>query len=151
MRCVRIAALAGLQARGLSSSGTRGYICGCEMSGEGRVMVARRFEPYLAGSVMFLLGLVLVGYLAGPSLPKQVPFLFLAGVGIIFCVLAIFKSRTPAKYEMSARITLAYGLLSLIIGVLWLSVSLQVEIAEYLLALLLVFFGLVFLAYTRLK
>jgi len=89
--------------------------------------------------------------LAGLSSPKQIPSLFLAGVGVIFCLLAIFKARTPAKHEMSARTTLAYGLLSLVIGVLWLSVSLQVEIAEYLLALLLVFFGLVFLGYTRLK
>jgi len=113
--------------------------------------VARRFEPYLAGSVMLLLGLILVGYLAGFSSPKQIPSLFLAGVGIIFCVLSVFKARTPAKYEMSARTTLAYGLLSLIIGVLWVSVSLQAEIAEYMLALLLVFFGLIFLAYTRLK
>jgi len=130
---------------------TRVYICGPEMSGEGRILVGRRFEPYLAGSIMVLLGLVLVGYLAGLSSPKQIPSLFLAGVGIIFCLLAIFKVRTPAKYEMSARTTFAYGLLSLIIGVLWLSVSLQAEMAEYLLALLLVFFGLIFLAYTRLK
>ena len=134
-----------------NSGFTRVYIFECEMSREGRVLVARRFEPYLAGSVMVLLGLILVGYLAGFSSPKQIPSLFLAGVGIIFCVLSVFKARTPAKYEMSARTTLAYGLLSLIIGVLWVSVSLQAEIAEYLLALLLVFFGLIFLAYTRLK
>jgi apolipoprotein N-acyltransferase len=100
---------------------------------------------------MVLIGLVLVGYLVGLSSPRQIPSLFLAGVGVMFCLLAIFKARTPAKYEMSARTTLAYGLLSLIIGVLWLSVSLQAEIAEYLLALMLVFFGLVFLAFTRLK
>jgi len=46
---------------------------------------------------------------------------------------------------------MAYGILALIIGVLWFSVSLEPQIAEYLLGLLLVFFGLVFLAYTRLK
>jgi hypothetical membrane protein len=114
-------------------------------------MVARRFERYLAGSVLLLLGLVLLGYLAGLNSPRQIPAIFLAGVGVIFCLLAIFKAKTPAKYEMSARTTLAYGVLSLIIGVLWYSVSLQPGIAEYLLALLLVFFGLVFLAYTRFK
>jgi apolipoprotein N-acyltransferase len=108
------------------------------MSGVGRVMVGRRFEPYLAGSVMLLLGLILVGYLAGLSSPRQIPSLFLAGVGVIFSLLAIFKVKTPAKYEMSARTTLAYGLLSLIIGVLWFSVSLGPEITEYMLALLLV-------------
>ena len=115
-------------------------------------MVARRFETYLAGSVLVLLGLVLVSYLAGWNSPKQIPAVFLAGVGVIFCVLAILKVRAPGqKYEMSPRTTLAYGVLALVIGVLWLVVSLQAQIAEYLLALLLVFFGLIFLAYTRLK
>lgn len=115
-------------------------------------MVARRFERYLAGSILILLGLILIGYLTGLNSPRQVPALFLAGVGVIFCILAILKSRAPGgKYEMSARTTLAYGVLALVIGVLWLVVSLQAQIAEYLLALLLVFFGLIFLAYVRLK
>jgi len=115
-------------------------------------MVARRFEPYLAGSVLALLGLILAGYLSGFSTPRQIPAIFLAGVGVIFCFMAVLKSKVPAgKFEMSPKTTLAYGVLALIIGVLWLVVSLQAQIAEYLLALLLVFFGLVFLAYTRLK
>ena len=115
-------------------------------------MVARRFETYLAGAVLLLLGLVLVGYLSGLSSLQQMPSLFLAGVGVIFCLLAILKHRAPGeKYEMSPRTTMAYGVLALVIGVLWLVVYLQTEIAEYLLALLLVFFGLIFLAYTRLK
>ena len=115
-------------------------------------MVARRFEPYLAGSVLVLLGLVLVGYLFGLNSPKQITALFLAGVGIIFCLLALLKRKAPGeKYEMSPRTTMAYGVLALVIGVLWFSVSLQPEISEYLLALLLVFFGLIFLAYTKLK
>lgn len=45
---------------------------------------------------------------------------------------------------------MAYGLLALVIGVLWLLVSLQTQMAEYLLAFLLVFFGLIFLVYVRL-
>jgi len=115
-------------------------------------MVARRFETYLAGSVLLLLGLILLGYLSGFNSPRQIPAIFIAGVGVIFTLLAIFKARSPRqKYEMSPRTTFAYGVLALIIGVLWFSISLQTQIAEYLLALLLVFFGLVFLAYMRLK
>ena len=115
-------------------------------------MVARRFEAYLAGSVLVLLGLILVCYLAGFNSPRQIPALFLAGVGVIFCILAIMRARIRGgKYEMSPRTTMAYGVLALVIGVLWFAVSLQAQAAEYLLALLLVFFGLVFLAYTRLK
>jgi FtsH-binding integral membrane protein len=115
-------------------------------------MVARRFETYLAGSILLLLGLILVGYLSGFNSPRQIPAIFIAGVGVIFTLLAVFKAKTSRqKYEMSPRTTLAYGVLALVIGVLWFSVSLQAQVAEYLLALLLVFFGLVFLAYTRLK
>lgn len=115
-------------------------------------MVARRFETYLAGSVLLLLGLILLGYLSGFNSPRQIPAIFIAGVGVIFTLLAIFKARSPRqKYEMSPRTTLAYGVLALVIGVLWFSISLQTQIAEYLLALLLIFFGLVFLAYMRLK
>jgi len=115
-------------------------------------LVARRFETYLAGAVLVLLGVILLGYLTGFSSPRQIPALFLAGVGVIFCLLAILKRKVPGKkYEMSPRTTLAYGVLALVIGVLWFSVSLQPAVAEYLLGLLLVFFGLVFLAYTRLK
>jgi len=115
-------------------------------------MVARRFEPYLAGSMLVLLGLILAGYLSGVSTPQQIPSIFLAGVGVVFCVMAILKAKTPAgKFEMSSRATLAYGILALVIGVLWYAVSVEPQVAEYLLVLLLVFFGLIFLAYTRLK
>jgi len=115
-------------------------------------MVARRFERYLGGSILILLGVILLAYLSGSASPRQIPPLFLAGVGVIFCLLAILKMKSRGeKYEMSPRTTLAYGLLALVIGVLWLLVSLQMQMAEYLLAFLLVFFGLVFLAYVRLK
>ena len=115
-------------------------------------MVARRFERYLAGALLVLFGIILVSYLIGFILSMQIPALFLAGVGVIFYVLAIVKARVPgAKYEMSPRTTLFYGVLALVIGALWLVVSLRVQMAEYLLALLLVFFGLVFLAYTKFK
>ena len=115
-------------------------------------MVARRFETYLAGSVLVLVGVILLDYLSGFSSPRQIPALFLAGAGVIFCVMAVLKRKAPGpKYEMSARTTLAYGVIALVIGVLWFSVYLKPQVAEYLLAFLLVFFGLIFLAYTRLK
>jgi drug/metabolite transporter (DMT)-like permease len=96
--------------------------------------------------------LIFLGYVSGFSSPRQIPAFFLAGAGVIFCVLAVLKRRVPGqKYEMSARATMAYGVLALVIGVLWFSVSLQPQVAEYLLGLLLIFFGLIFLAYTRLK
>jgi hypothetical protein len=99
-----------------------------------------------------LLGVILLGYLSGFGSPRQIPALFLAGVGVIFCVLAVLKRKAPGqKYEMPARTTMAYGVLALVIGVLWFSVTLQQQLAEYMLALLLVFFGLVFIAYVRLK
>jgi len=102
--------------------------------------------------MLVLLGLILAAYLSGVSTPQQLPAIFLAGVGVVFCVMAILKVKAPAgKFEMSPRVTLAYGVLALVIGVLWLAVSLEPQVAEYLLVLLLVFFGLVFLAYTRLK
>jgi len=113
--------------------------------------LSRRFERYLAGAVMLVIGLVLLRYLLGYSSPRQVPALFLIGVGAIFCVQSVLKAKSPVKYEMSPRVTLAYGILALLIGVLWFSLSLQTLIAEYLLVLIFIFFGLVFLAYTRLK
>ena len=115
-------------------------------------MVARRFERYLAGSVLVIFGIILVSYLIGLISPGQIPAVFLAGVGVVFCILAIVKARVPGgKYEMSPRTTLFYGVLALVIGVLWFAVSLRVQSAEYLLGLLLVFFGVVFLAYSRFK
>jgi len=115
-------------------------------------LVARRFETYLAGSDLVLVGVILLDYLSGFSSTRQIPALFLAGAGVIFCVMAVLKRKAPGpKHEMSARATLAYGVIALVIGVLWFSVYLEPQVAEYLLAFLLVFFGVIFLAYTRLK
>ncbi len=112
---------------------------------------SRRFEPYLAGSVMALLGLILFAYLIGVIQATEIPAIFLFGVGVIFCALAVMKTKMRRTYEMSPRTTLAYGVIALIIGALWLSLSFEPVVAGYILASALVFFGLVFLAYTRLK
>jgi hypothetical protein len=113
--------------------------------------MARRFETYLAGSIMLLIGLLLVAFLIGLVGSGFLPALFLVGIGVIFSVMALLKSRSPVQYEMSARTTLAYGLIAAIIGVLWVTLSVQVALAGYVLAGLLILFGLLFLAYTRVK
>lgn len=52
---------------------------------------------------------------------------------------------------MSPRTTLAYGVLALLIGVLWASVSVEATLAGYVLVVALVFFGGVFLIYAKLS
>jgi hypothetical protein len=113
--------------------------------------MAHRFETYIAGSIMLLIGLLLVALLIGIMGSGLIPAFFLIGIGIIFSAMALLKSRAPVQYEMSARTTLTYGLIAAIIGVLWVSVSVQTTLAGYVLAVLLIFFGLLFLAYTRVK
>lgn len=114
-------------------------------------MTTRRFETYLAGSVLILAGFLLVFFRLGSVASTQLPAVFLIGIGIIFSFMAVLKSRAPAAYEMSPRTTLAYGVLAAVIGVLWVSLSIQAALAGYLLAALLIFFGIVFLAYKRIK
>lgn len=65
--------------------------------------------------------------------------------------MAVLKSKAPAKYEMSPMTTLAYSGLAVVIGVLWGSPSIQVALEEYFLAFVLIFFGVVFLAYTKIR
>ena len=113
--------------------------------------MARRFEAYLAGSIMLLIGLLLIGYLVGVVELSLILALFLVGVGIIFSVMAVLKASAPATYEMSATTTLAYGLIAMIIGVLWITLSFQAASAGYVLAVLLIFFGLLFLVHTRIR
>jgi hypothetical protein len=113
--------------------------------------MARRFETYLAGSIMLLIGLLLIAFLMDMVVAGLLPALFLIGIGVIFSVMAVLKSTAPVQYEMSARTTLAYGLIAAIIGLLWVALSVQATLAGYVLAVLLVFFGLVFLAYPRVK
>ncbi len=100
---------------------------------------------------MLLLGILLIVFLMGIVAAEYLVPVFLVGIGIVFAAMAVLKSSAPLTYEMSARTTLAYGLISLIVGVLWITLSFQVAAAGYVLAGLLVFFGLLFLAYTRIR
>jgi len=111
--------------------------------------MAHRFETYIAGSIMLLLGILLIVFLMGIVAAEHLAPLFLVGIGIVFSLMAVLKASAPVTYEMSARPTLAYGLIAMIIGVLWITLSVQVTAAGYMLAGLLIFFGLLFLAYTR--
>lgn len=100
---------------------------------------------------MLLLGIILIAFLTGIVGAGYLAPLLLVGVGVIFSLMAVLKASAPAPYEMSARTTLAYGLIAVIIGVLWVGLSVQMTLAGYILAGLLIFFGLLFLAYTRTK
>ena len=112
-------------------------------------MAKRRFEAYLAGSLLLLLGLLLLAFLGGLVALGELPPLFLSGVGVIFLVMALLKSMAPMTYEMPVKVILAYGVIAFIIGLLWLALSLQAVFAGYILAIALIFFGILFLAYTR--
>lgn len=98
---------------------------------------------------MLLIGLLIVVFLAGLVAAVFLLAFFLIGVGIIFSVMALMKSRAPATYEMSPRTTLAYGIIAIVIGLLWVTLYVQAAIAGYVLAAALIFFGLLFLAYAR--
>jgi prolipoprotein diacylglyceryltransferase len=100
---------------------------------------------------MLLIGILIVALLVGLVAPNFLLALFLIGIGMIFSVMALMKSRAPATYELSPRTTLAYGIIAIIIGLLWVSLYVQAAVAGYVLAAALIFFGLVFLVYTRFK
>ncbi len=100
---------------------------------------------------MLLLGILLLTLVANYISVYLLPALFLVGLGVIFLVMALLKSQSRGTYEFSPRTTLAYGVILFIIGILWTSLSLQTMFAGYILAAALIFFGLIFLAYTRVK
>lgn len=100
---------------------------------------------------MVFIGGLLLAYLTGLLSASYLAPLFLIGVGVIFSVMALIKMSAPASYEMPPRTTLAYGVLAIVIGVLWVLVSVATILAGYVLALVLIFFGAIFLAYTRIR
>lgn len=100
---------------------------------------------------MLLMGALLLAYMSRILAVGYLAPLFLVGVGVIFSVMAVFKAKAPASYEMPPRTTLAYGVAAIIIGLLWFLGSVAALLAGYALALVLIFFGIVFLAYTRIR
>jgi apolipoprotein N-acyltransferase len=109
----------------------------------------RQHEVSLAGAVMLLVGLLLILYLLGQIPILDMLPLFLIGVGIIFSTIAFVKLKGPrSQYEMPPKVYLGYGVVAIVIGGLWLSASTQLIFAEFVLAGMLIFFGLVFILYS---
>ena len=98
---------------------------------------------------MLLLGLLLLIYLLGVIALLNLPPLFLIGVGAIFLTIALVKLKSKrSEYEMPPKAYVGYGAVAIVIGGLWLSLSIQLIFAEFLLAGLLIFFGVVFMLYS---
>ena len=112
---------------------------------------SHRFEAYSAGSLLLLLGLLLLGFLGGVVAVVQLPALFLTGIGIIFLVMGLLKSTAPVPFEMPVKVTLAYGVIAFVVGVVWLALWVQTVIAGYILAIVMIFFGCIFVAYTGVR
>jgi hypothetical protein len=109
----------------------------------------RQHEISIAGAVMLLVGLLLVLYLLGQIAVLNILPLFLIGVGIIFSTVAFVKLRGPrSQYEMPPKAYLWYGVVAIVIGGLWLSVSIQLIFAEFVLAGVLILFGVLFILYS---
>ena len=110
---------------------------------------SRQHEFSIAGAVMLLVGLLLILYLLGMIVIFSVLPLFLLGVGVIFLAVACLKFRCPRSgYEMPPKAYLWYGVVAMVIGGLWLSLSIQLILAEFVLAGVLILFGAVFILYS---
>ena len=98
---------------------------------------------------MLLVGLLLIFYLLGQIAVLNILPLFLIGVGIIFSTIAFIKLKGPrSQYEMPPKVYLEYGVVAIVIGALWLSLSIQLIFAEFVLAGMLILFGAVFILYS---
>ena len=102
---------------------------------------------------MLLIGGLLIFYLIGNIAVVNVLPLFLIGIGVIFTVLGLITLREPKAADARAflmlpRAYLVYGVLAVVVGVVWLSWPIQM--IWYVLAGLLILFGVVFLMYAGL-
>ena len=94
---------------------------------------------------MLLVGVLLLGYLLGPITPLNILPVFLVGIGIIFTLLGITTLGEPGVYP---KAYVGYGVLAIIIGVVWYSLSIwTILIAAFALAGALIVFGVLFLLY----
>jgi len=111
-------------------------------------------EMALAGGTMLLVGGLLIFYLIGNIAVVNILPLFLIGIGVIFALLGLVTLREPKaddarSFLMLPRAYLMYGVLAVLIGVVWLSWPIQM--IWYVLAGLLILFGVVFLIYAGLN
>jgi predicted lysophospholipase L1 biosynthesis ABC-type transport system permease subunit len=107
----------------------------------------------LAGGTMLLIGGLLIFYLIGNIAVVNILPLFLIGIGVIFTILGLVTLREPKAddaraFLMLPRAYLVYGVLAVVVGVVWLSWPIQM--IWYVLAGLLILFGVVFLIYAGL-
>ncbi len=105
----------------------------------------RHYEIALAGAVMVLVGFILLLYLTGGIAIVSILPAFLIGVGLIFTALGFVRL---GQHDPVGKMYLAYGVLAVAIGVIWLSWAIQLVVAEFALAGVLILFGGVFLLYS---
>jgi peptidoglycan/LPS O-acetylase OafA/YrhL len=111
-------------------------------------------EIALFGGTMLLVGGLLIFYLLGNIAVVNILPLFLMGIGAIFTLLGLVTLREPKAddtraFLMLPRAYLVYGVLAIVIGAVWLSWPIQM--IWYVLAGLLILFGVVFLIYAGLN
>lgn len=105
----------------------------------------RHYEFALAGAVMVLVGCLLLFVLLGViGIFSVLPGL-LVGVGIIFLALGFVRL---GHHDRVGRMYVVYGVVALGIGAIWFGWAIQLIVAQYALALLLILFGGVFLLYS---
>ena len=95
----------------------------------------------------------MIFYLIGNIAVVNILPLFLIGIGVIFTILGLVTLREPKAddaraFLMLPRAYLVYGVLAVVVGVVWLSWPIQM--IWYVLAGLLILFGVVFLIYAGL-
>lgn len=106
---------------------------------------SRHYEFALAGAVMVLVGCLLLFYLLGViGIFTVLPGL-LVGVGIIFLALGFVRIGQNRRV---GRMYVLYGIVSFITGAIWFGWAIQLIVAQYALALLLILFGSIFLLYS---
>ncbi len=99
-----------------------------------------------------LVGLLLFLFLLGEIAIVNIIPLFLVGIGVILTALAFAKYKgARSQYEMPPKAYLGYGVLAVVVGGLWLALSIQLMVAEFVLAGVLVLAGAVFLLYSLRK
>ena len=105
----------------------------------------RHHEIAVGGGVMLLVGILLLGYLLGAITSLNILPVFLVGIGIIFTLLGLTTLGEPGVYP---KAYVGYGVLAIIIGVVWYSLSIwTILIAAFALAGALIVFGVLFLLY----
>ncbi len=105
----------------------------------------RHYEFALAGAVMVLVGCLLLFYLLGViGILSVLPGL-LVGVGIIFAALGLVRIGQNRRV---GKMYVLYGVVSFFTGAIWFGWAIQLIVAQYALALLLILFGSIFLLYS---